>query len=129
MENNDQDFKVLNRQDKDFTNKTLLVKSMYRILKMENNPDREYICTESAIGEELEKHYESFTESEIFTILNDESRTTLNMVPCEQIDIIEMNFHAEQYDPWHPLEILGGQCIADYFLNEPKVIKRFCDEV
>jgi hypothetical protein len=56
---------------------------MYRILKMENNEDRVYICTESAIGEELEKHYEKFTESEIFTILNDETRTTLNMVPCD----------------------------------------------
>ena len=95
LENNDSFFKILNRRDKDYTNKTLLVKSMYRIMKLENNPDREYICTESAIGEELEKHYESFTESEIFTILNDESRTTLNMVPCEQIDIIQMDFHAE----------------------------------
>ena len=68
---------------------------MYRILKLENNPDRSYICTESAIGEELEKHYEEFTETEVFTILNDESRTTLNMVPCDQIDIIKMNFYAD----------------------------------
>ena len=39
-----------------------------------------------------------------------------------------MDYDANQYDPWQPLEILGGQCIGDYFLHNPEQIKKFCDD-
>ena len=74
----------------------------------ESDVELEFIFCESAIGDKLEEHYEKFTESEIFTILNDETRTLLNMVPSKLDDIIKMDFHASQYDPFQPLEILGG---------------------
>lgn len=123
-ENNQQYFKMFNLYDKDYTNKTDLVKSMYKVFKqkkiVENDIDLEYTFCESCIGEKLEEKYEDFTESEIFTILNDETRTNLNMVPSKLRDIIKMDFDAKDYDPFQPLEILAGQCIADYFLHNPE---------
>lgn len=85
---------------------------MYKEAKLkkivESDPDIEYIFSEAAIGKELEKHYHKFTESEIFTILNDETRTLLNMVPATLEDIIKMDYNAKDYDPFQPLEILAG---------------------
>ena len=123
-------FKMFTLLDKEYTNKTKLVKSMYKVSKLkkivETDAEIEFTFSEAAIGEELEKHYDKFTESEIFTILNDETRTLLNMVPSTLEDIIKMDFHSKDYDPFQPLEILAGQCIADYFLHEPEQIKEFC---
>ena len=76
---------MFNLYDREYTNKTTLVKSMYKVFKRkkehENDMDIEYTFCESCIGDHLEENYEHFTESEIFTILNDETRTMLNMVP------------------------------------------------
>ena len=50
------------------------------------------------------------------------------MVPCDHRDIIKMDFNSNDYDPWQPLEILGGQSIIDYFLHDPEQVKAFCDK-
>lgn len=45
---------MFNLFDKDFTNKSKLVKSMYKIFKLEGDEEREYTVCESSIGELLE---------------------------------------------------------------------------
>lgn len=100
----------------------------FTLFDQDEGKGREYIICEAKIGEGLEQNYSKFTESEIFTILTDETRTILNMVPCDHRDIIKMNFNSSDYDPWQPLEILGGQSIIDYFLHDPEQVKAFCDK-
>ena len=80
-----------------------MVKSLYNQIKLKQihlEDHKEYIVIESCIGENLEEQYHKFTESEIFTILNDENRVVLNMVPVKVRDIFELNYHASNYDPF-----------------------------
>lgn len=72
---------------------------MYKHLQLTTNPNKKTIVLQANVGEELEKKLDNFRTSEIFTILNDEIRTTMNMVPCNMSDIMSLNFHSSDYDP------------------------------
>lgn len=52
------------------------------------------------------------------SILSDEVRSILNMVPSNKEDMKYMSFDINSYDPLQPLEILGRQCLADFYLHD-----------
>ena len=84
---------------------------------------------DARVGQRLgkSKYINLFADYEIMSILSNEIKLIVNMVPFapEKTKILDLSFDIEDYDPFQPLEVLGRQCIADFFLHDPEQIRKF----
>lgn len=55
---------------------------------------------EAHIGERLDKKYSKFRDFEIMSILSDEVRSILNMVPANKEQMKDLSFDPNEFDPF-----------------------------
>jgi len=85
-----------------------------------NNDNQGYTVIESQIANELDKHSSKFEQHEVLDILNCELRCLLNMKKTHYDDVFGIDIKIEDYDFLQSMEVLGRQCIADFFLLDPE---------
>jgi len=90
-----------------------------------NNDNQGYTVIESQIANELDKHSSKFEQHEVLDILNCELRCLLNMKKTHYDDVFGIDIKIEDYDFLQSMEVLGRQCIADFFLLDPEQIQKF----
>jgi hypothetical protein len=76
---------------------------------------------EAQLSQNIQNHYSEFNKLEIFEILNNAIKLQLNMVPHRITHVLQEDNESNLFDN---LEILNGQTMCDYIINNPSILKK-----
>jgi len=88
------------------------------------NKGPRFLMVEAQLSQNIQHHYGEFTKFEIFEILNNAIKLHLNMVPHRITHVLQDEDESNLFDN---LEILKGQTMCDYIINNPSILKKSID--